>query len=213
MEVGADRVAPGVPAGIILAAGESRRMGGPLKPLLSWHGTSFLLAVAGTLRVAGIQEVVVVLGCRAAEVRCGVDLAGLTVVENRRWPDGMLSSLKSGLAALSARAPGALVTLVDLPGVAPSTCRSLIAAWSRDPGRIVAPRHDGRRGHPVIFPRSLFPRLLAFEDPAGPRGFLDRHPGLVLEIDTDDPGSIRDVDTVEEYEALSKWRRGPRGDV
>jgi CTP:molybdopterin cytidylyltransferase MocA len=189
---------------IILAAGESRRMGGPLKPLLPFRGSTFLETIMATLRAAGLTEILVVLGCRAAEVHAGIDLSKVRVVQNDDWPLGMLSSLRAGIRALPADAPGALVTLVDLPALQVESVRRLLAAWRAAPDRIARATVDGRGGHPVIFPRALFAEILDKDHPDGPRGLLGTHADLVLDVPLDDPGARDDIDTPEDLVGVER---------
>lgn len=184
---------------IILAAGAARRMGGPLKQVMDWHGRPLLTAVLATLRAAGLTDLTVVLGCRAAEVRAACDLAAVRVVENPAWEEGMLSSLRAGLAALPDSAPGVLVTLADLPGLQPATVRAVLQAWQAAPERLVVAAHAGRRGHPVVFPRDLFPEIMRHDWPDGPRGLRRAHAARELPVAVDDPGCLRDIDDPEDY--------------
>ncbi len=184
---------------VILAAGASRRMGGPLKQVMDWQGVPFLSAVLTTLRAAGLTDLTVVLGCRADEVRAACDLSAVRVVENPAWEQGMLSSLQAGIAALPAAAAGALVTLVDLPALQPATVRAVVAAWSEHPDRIIVPRRNGRGGHPVIFPADLFPEILQGDWPDGPRGLRRAHAARELPVPVDDPGCLLDIDDPEDY--------------
>lgn len=191
--------ASGPPPAIILAAGESKRMGGPLKPLLPYGDGTFLSTVIKTLRAGGCQDITVVLGCRAEEVRAAVNFASIRVALNPDWPQGMLSSLRAGVSALPDAAPGALVTLVDLPGLKPETVRALLSAWQADSTRLLVAEHNGRRGHPVIFPRDLFNELLTGNFPDGPRGLRRAHRDRELAIPVDDPGVLLDIDTPTAY--------------
>lgn len=191
--------ASGPPPAIILAAGESKRMGGPLKPLLPYDNGTFLSTIIQTLRAGGCQDITVVLGCRAEEVRAAVDLTGVRVAINPDWPQGMLSSLRAGVRALPETAAGALVTLVDLPGLKSATVRALLHAWQTDPIRLAVAEHNGRLGHPVIFPRDLFTELLTGDFPDGPRGLRRAHHDRELPVAVDDPGVLFDIDTPAAY--------------
>lgn len=192
------------PPAVILAAGESRRMGGPLKPLLPCGASTFLETVIATLRAAGIEEIVVVLGCRAEEVRRAIDLAGVTVALNPDWPLGMLSSLRAGIRALPPDSFGVLVTLVDLPALRAESVRRIVATWREHPERIVRPRVGARGGHPVVFPRALFPEVLEGNHPEGPRSLLRAHADRLLDVVLEDPGVLLDVDTPEDLEKLGR---------
>ncbi len=203
------------PAAVILAAGESRRMEGALKPLLPYRGGTFLSTVVGTLREAGFETIRVVVGARSDEVRAAVRDLPAAFVENPAWRDGMLGSLQAGIASLEPGTPGALVTLVDLPGILTDTIGHLGNEWDRDRSRIVLPvRQDAgarpRRGHPVIFPGPLFAAIRAARHPDGPRGLLRDHAALVTEIPVEDDGCFQDVDTPEDYRVLQSAIRAPQ---
>ncbi|HNW92594.1 MAG TPA: nucleotidyltransferase family protein [bacterium] len=194
-----------IPA-VILAAGASQRMGGPLKPLLPYAGGTFLSAVAATLRTGGCDEIIVVLGCRADEVRGAAAALGLRAVVNDAWQTGMLSSLRTGVRALPPAAPGMLVTLVDLPALQPATVRAVATAWQAAPNCIAVAAVAGRRGHPVIFPRDLFTELLTGVFPDGPRGLRRAHADRELLVPVDDPGVMTDIDTPAAYRELLAGR-------
>ena len=138
------------PAGLILAAGESRRMGAP-KALLEYQGETFLSRLV-RLFAARCSPVIVVLG----------SVPGMPVpfparaVVNADWRDGQTSSMQCGLRAVPPEADGVLFTLVDHPAVEPATIDALLGAS----GRLRIPRFEGRRGHPVWFSRELIPALL-----------------------------------------------------
>ncbi|MET9418601.1 NTP transferase domain-containing protein, partial [Streptomyces klenkii] len=130
--------APGTPvpyapvAGLLLAAGGGRRLGGRPKALLGFRGRPLVEHAARALSDGGCAPVCVVLGAAAAEVRVHADLTHCTLVDNPGWPDGMGSSLRAGLAALAATDAGAvLVSLVDQPGVGAAAVSRLLAAHVR----------------------------------------------------------------------------------
>ncbi|MDD5557181.1 MAG: nucleotidyltransferase family protein [bacterium] len=190
---------PTVVAAIVLAAGESRRMGTP-KALLRLGNSPFIETIFARLREAGMGEVVVVLGARAGEVAAAARLPGAAVVVNRDFERGQLSSLQCGLRAVSEAAGAALVTLVDHPLVAASTYAGMRTAWEADPGKILVAAHDGRRGHPVIFPRAVFGELMEAPAGEGARAVVRRDPARVRSIGFDDPGVTADIDDPADYE-------------
>src|SRR5512143_1099612 len=126
-------------AAVVLAAGESRRMGEP-KQLLAWHGTTFIAQIAGTLAQAPLDEIVVVLGHRADDVRAALDRAGLSApgrapsvktVYNEHYREGMLSSLQCGIAALDPRTRAVFIVLSDQPQMKAATLARLRAEMER----------------------------------------------------------------------------------
>jgi len=193
-------------AGVVLAAGASRRMGSPKAALLH-EGRTFVACVLGALHGAGVHDVVVVTG--AAEQAIADALPAGAAVTLARNPDperGQLSSLKTGLRRLTDVAPRAdavVVALVDHPAVASATVRALLDAAQALPGAaIVVPAHGGRRGHPVLFARALWAELLATPDESGARAVVRADPARVVEVAVDDRGILVDVDTPDDLRRL-----------
>ncbi len=194
---------------IILAAGESNRMGKP-KALLPWRGRPFLEHVCDSLRRAGVEDRVVVLGQSSHEILGGWVPAGEKVAVNPQPEHGQLSSLRTGLADISEFSEGFMVCLADQPTIDPDTYSKLIACWLSNRESIVIPRvfraSDSRlkRGHPIIIPAAY--KALCFEGPLD-KGlhWVTHHPSVkVTDLEVKDSGIIRDFDTPEEYEALVK---------
>jgi molybdenum cofactor cytidylyltransferase len=180
--------------GILLAAGESRRMGYP-KPLLKIDGVSFIERIA-TSMLAAVPRLVIVLGAHADRIRPAIPRDDrIAVVENPNYSNGQLSSLKVGLAAVDPGAGGALVHLGDHPLVRVESFRRLLEAYRGWSQPIVIARCDGRRGHPLAFSRALFPELLDAPEHEGARYVVNRDPARVLYVDLDDPGINLDLDT------------------
>lgn len=188
-------------AAVVLAAGASTRMGRP-KALLEWGGQSFLRRVVGLASGCGCAPIVVVEG--AIELP-GAELGSARRAHNEKWSKGQLSSLQAGLSALSASASevsevsevsGVMVLAIDRPRVLPATCRALAQAHARAPERIWQPAHAGRRGHPIVYPRALFPALLGLPSDEGPRSWL-RSPtidALRSTVEVSDPGIFENFD-------------------
>ena len=194
------------PAGVILAAGQSSRMGSD-KALLPYAGSTFL-DHAVDLFLRHVAPVIVVLGRHADQIRAALpDRAGLVVVVNERWAAGQLSSLQAGLRALPAEAPGALVTLVDHPAVAESTVYAMAA---RCDAPLAIPRYQGRRGHPVWFGRRIVEEILALPVEASAKQVVRAHQNEAVYLDVDDPGVLRDVDTPADYDALLSGGSGAK---
>ena len=182
------------PAGLILAAGESRRMGVP-KALLEFGGETFL---DGLIRAFSTHcaPVIAVLGADAERVRAGLRAAHLARIEiNPDYMQGQFSSMQCGLRAVPPGAGGVLFTLVDHPRVRQDTLLQLLAG----PGPIAIPRYQGRRGHPIYFSRELIPEFLALDAGSTARPVLERLAAEIRYLDVDDPGILDDVDDPESY--------------
>jgi molybdenum cofactor cytidylyltransferase len=181
---------------ILLAAGESRRMGYP-KPLLRIDGESFVSRTSA-LALGVASRIVIVLGAHANRIRPAIASgAGVVIVENPDFAKGgQLSSLKVGLAeAIDRGADTIIVHLADHPRVSPSTFRALVDEYVKTARPIVVSRYRGRRGHPVIFDRTVFAELIAAPEDQGARAVVNADPRRVLYVDVEDPGVVLDLDT------------------
>ncbi|MEP7116270.1 MAG: nucleotidyltransferase family protein [Acidobacteriota bacterium] len=191
--------------GLILAAGQSSRMGRPKAGLaIADGGPTFAAAIVATLRAAGVGEVVIVAGAHPAEVADSVrGLPGVRVVQNPRWPAGQLSSLLAGLDAVDTpELEAVLVTLVDVPLVRPATVMALLEAWRGSRAPIVRPAIGERHGHPVIFDRVTFSDLRAAPLEVGAKAVVGLWHARILNVPTADRGVLIDVDTPQDYGAL-----------
>jgi molybdenum cofactor cytidylyltransferase len=189
---------------IVLAAGESRRMG-ECKQLLPWHGKTVLEHLLNTLLSSSLNEVILVLGHEAERILEKISTRGIQVVFNPDYREGMSTSLRRGLTAMNQDAEAFLIVLADQPALTPEIIRQLIDAFRRaQPGKnIVAPSFQGRRGHPVLFGRKYLEELRGSTGEVGGREILARHPEdiLLLEMDTD--AVLIDLDTPEDYQRAS----------
>jgi molybdenum cofactor cytidylyltransferase len=195
--------APHLPVGLILAAGQSRRMGSA-KLTLPWRdGLTVIEAVVRALRGGGVGRIVVVVGGDRASVESALAGSQVEFVENPGFADGeMLGSIQIGLRALGAEAPAALLAPGDLPALQPSTVRALIEAWREAEDIVCVPVHDGRRGHPVLLPRPAWAEVLELGEGESLRTFLRRHVEDLRTVDVADAGIHTDVDSPEDYRRM-----------
>lgn len=187
-------------AAIVLAAGASRRMGRP-KLTLPWGGTSVIGQVVSVLQNAGLEHITVVTGAGREQVEQA--LAGYPVrfAYNSGYAQSeMLGSIQAGLRAMPPEAQAALITLGDQPQIRPATVAALLDAFASHPAPLILPSHHGRRGHPWLIRRDLWPDLLALRPPATPRDFLRAHADSILHLEWAEDSILRDLDTPEDYE-------------
>lgn len=180
--------------GIILAAGESRRMGYP-KPLLKIGSRTFIEQIAQTM-LAVAPRLVIVIGAYRERVRAAIARdARIAIVENPNYSRGQLSSLQAGLGVIQPDSAGAIVHLADHPMVRVETFRAVVDSYHRSRKPIVIARHNGHRGHPVLFDRALFGELLSAPEEEGARYVVNSDASRVAYVDLDDPGITLDLDT------------------
>jgi len=187
-------------AGIILAAGESRRMGFP-KALLPYRNETFLDTLIG-LFAGRCEPLIVVLGAGAEQIRSRASRPA-TFVVNPDYARGMTTSLQCGLRMVPADAEGVLFTLVDHPSVSSSTIDTLLAS-PRPLLRV--PRYGADRGHPIWFSRDLIPEFLAIPVGGAANEVVHRHRQQTEFLDLDDPGIVADIDDPEAYRQLTGAR-------
>jgi molybdenum cofactor cytidylyltransferase len=190
-------------AGLILAAGESRRMGFP-KALLQYREQTFLDTLI-ELFALRCRPVIVVLGAGAGDIRARATRRA-TFAVNPHWALGQTTSMQCGLRAVPADAEGVLFTLVDHPAVSPSTIDALLDGDSllADHRPLVrVPRFGKRRGHPIWFSRQLIPEFLALPETGAARDVVRSHAAETEFLDVDDPGILADIDDAEAYRRLT----------
>ncbi|MGW1868990.1 nucleotidyltransferase family protein [Streptomyces mauvecolor] len=184
--------------GLLLAAGGGRRLGGRPKALLPHRDRPLVENAVRVLREGGCRTVYVVLGAAAEEVRARADLAGCVLIDNPDWAEGMGSSLRAGLDALTAsdEASGAaLVSLVDQPGIGPEAVARVLAAH-RSGDSLAAASYDGKRGHPVLFGADRWADIAASATgDRGARAYLKAHEAEITLVECGDIAEPYDIDT------------------
>ena len=189
--------APKLLAAVILAAGESRRMGAPkaLLPYRSKNFTEHLLEVTNHPRV-GIRRIVV--GAHAEEIATKVNAGEAKIVINEEWQRGQLSSIQAAVRSLPAgETSGLLLCPVDHPLVSAKLVARLIEEFEASGKLVVLPTYRGKRGHPLIFAASLYAEILAASLEVGARQVVWAHAGDVLEVPTEEEGVVLNLNDPE----------------
>jgi molybdenum cofactor cytidylyltransferase len=183
---------------IILAAGQSERMGEP-KMLLPWGKSTVLQTVISTIQASGVSDVLVVTGGARAQVESLVGKSVQTIF-NEDYANGeMLRSIQVGLAAKMREARAALICLGDQPQVQERSVRRVRDAFLKNNSNIVVPSYQMRRGHPWLVARPLWDDLLKLKSPKTPRDFLKAHEKEIEYVIVDSPSSTADLDTPDDY--------------
>jgi molybdenum cofactor cytidylyltransferase len=188
-------------AALLLAAGESTRMG-RLKQLLDWDGLPLLAWQAGELRRGGADEVIVVLGHAAEDIRPAVpDFA--RVVINEAYKEGRATSLRRAAEAVDDATEAILILSVDQPRPA-WLAKALIERWREDRSLVVSPRFERGYGHPILLDGSLLPELRAVDEATlGLRAVIDRHVDGAVSVDIENAAVDVDLNTPADYEAAA----------
>ena len=193
-------------SGIVLAAGASSRMGQAKAALpVGRTGETVVARIVRTMLEGGVPNVVVVAGAHIDAVRAAMPMheTRARLIEHPGWQNGQLSSLLAGLAAIDEPLlEAAVVTLVDVPLVRPSTVTDVIAAWRRTRAPIVRPANGNRHGHPVVFDRSIFGDLRAANPDTGAKAVFAIHRDRIVNVQVEDAGAFEDIDTPADYKRV-----------
>ena len=187
-------------AAIILAAGRSRRMGA-FKPLLPFGHRTVIESCVSNIRAAGIEEIVVVVGHRADDIRQNFKSASVKFVTNQNPNAEMSVSIELGVDVISPTARALLITPVDHPAVPPSIIESIIESW-RAGAQLIQPQFHEKGGHPVLIDLTHRHELMNLNPEAGLRGFFANHRQEVLRLSVDSPFVAQDMDTWDDYLGL-----------
>ncbi|MDX2312452.1 MAG: molybdopterin-binding/glycosyltransferase family 2 protein [Gammaproteobacteria bacterium] len=190
-------------AALVLAAGQSRRMGSRNKLLASVDGVPMVVRAVDAAMAGVNAGVYVVTGHEHEQVAGALAGRDVHVVHNPRYADGLSTSLAQGLAALGPEVDGALVCLGDMPRVTTSHIKHLVEAFDPLEGRaICVPMWEGKRGHPVLWARRFFPEMVEIKGDVGARHLLGEYAELVAEIPVADDGVLVDVDSPAALRAI-----------
>lgn len=189
---------------VVLAAGESRRMGRP-KMLLPYGGKTILESLLDTILTTPIPRIMVVLGAERRKISSLLSPYPVETVFNPDYRTGMLSSVQAGFAALPREAGAAVVFLGDQPFVSAAVVARLCEASARSPRSIVLPVVGGRRGHPVLIPSVFWDEIPSLSPEVGLRELIRRHGQNILEVAVEEEDILLDIDDPESYrDALKK---------
>lgn len=189
-------------AAVVLAAGQSRRMGTP-KLVLPWGSRTVIGQVVQTLFDGGISEIVVVTGGAWEAVEAVLKDTPVKLVRNQEFANSeMVASLQIGIRSLAPACQVALIALGDQPTIDAEVVQKLVDAYLQTGASIIIPSYQMRRGHPWLVVRSLWPDILALSKNQTMRDFLQSHVDQIAYIQINIPGIILDLDTPEEYNRL-----------
>ena len=189
-------------AALLLAAGRSRRMGA-FKPLLPFGDRTVIECCIDNLRGAEIDDIVVVVGHRAEDIREQLRNSQVSFAVNPDPDSEMSASIALGLKQVSSNARSLLLALVDHPAVPPEVIRNLIEEWKRG-AMLVQPEHGGRGGHPVLIDMAYRDELLVLDPAQGLRVLFATHREKVRRVPVESPYVARDMDTWEDYRRLHR---------
>jgi molybdenum cofactor cytidylyltransferase len=187
-------------AGIVLAAGLSRRMG-QSKVLMKVGGRAIIRYVVESVLAGGVDSVWVVTGPDVEPIEAALSGIEVQIAENPAPEEGQAGSVRTGIAALPPSVDSVLIALGDQPLLAPSIIPALLAARRTSPKLIVAPRYRDGQGNPVVFKREIFPELLRLTGDQGARSIIQKEPTRVEWVELDLP-MPPDVDTPDDYEKI-----------
>ncbi len=187
-------------AALILAAGQSRRMRA-FKPLLPFGDKTVIESCIANFRASEIDQIIVVVGHRADEVRAHLKEANVRFAVNSDPESEMGVSIARGVEQVSDDSRALLIALVDHPAVQSETIKQVIDDW-KNGAQLVQPEFQGRGGHPVLIDLKYRNELLHLDPQRGLRAFFDAHRSDVRRLPVDLPYVARDMDTWEDYQRL-----------
>jgi len=189
-------------AAIVLAAGEARRFGQP-KQLLPVGDKTMIQHVVDVVLDSPLEQVIVVLGCRAEEITASIADRPVQVVVNQEWKSGLSSSVRAGLSAVKPEVGAALFVLADQPGITTEVIAKIVERYRETRAPIVVPTHQGRRGNPVLFDRSLFAELMEVKGDQGGRQVIAERGDELEEIEVETEAIFADIDTADDYQTAN----------
>jgi len=190
-------------AAVILAAGQSRRMGKANKLLTEYEGKSFIHRVTDSALSAHLNKVIVVTGNDAASIKAELSGLPVTFIHNQNFAAGLSSSLKTGIEALGSDIDAALILLGDMPLITKDTIRKIVSAYCCEhQERIIVPFCKGQRGNPVLWPRGYFRELASLSGDRGARRLFKVYPQAIEKVELGEE-ILLDIDTPTSAAALT----------
>lgn len=189
-------------APIILAAGDSTRMGYP-KALLPLGSDTFLTRILGTLRNVGLPKPTIIVGRAASIIEQHIRDWPAEIWINPDPSRGQLSSIQLALSHLKPEYVAGLIWPVDQPAVSEDLVRQLTWVFANSESRIAFPVYGNKRGHPAIFHRALFQEFMDAPLEEGPKKILQRHQHATTVLPTEESATVQDIDTPADYQALT----------
>jgi molybdenum cofactor cytidylyltransferase len=193
-------------AAVVLAAGKSARMGASgNKLLMEWDGEPLVRRAARAALDSGIDEVFVVIPAGATEIASTLRNLHVRVVENAGHAEGIASSIRCGIGAVTPACNGALVLLADMPLISPrhlSMLLSAFAATDDTAASVVVPCHRGQRGNPVLWGRDHFSELMRLHGDIGARDLLAHRNVCMIRVETGDDAVLVDIDSPQDWARL-----------
>jgi molybdenum cofactor cytidylyltransferase len=193
--------------GVVLAAGESRRMG-QLKALLPFGECTVIEHVLQPLLQADLAEVAVVLGHRASDIAAVIETLPVRLLYNPHYQHGMTTSVQAALRTLTPIPDAYLLALVDQPLIGYDPVQQVLAAFRQTRAGLVIPTYDGKRGHPLLLSAKYRQDVLALGQDQGLNMVTRGHPDDTLEVPVTCADILHDMDYPEDYQtALQRWQR------
>lgn len=183
---------------IVLAAGESKRMGSP-KMLLPYRGATIIETVIQNIASSSVEKILIVLGSDKDAILKLISEYPVMHCYNADYKTGMLSSVKCGFSHLPDDYLAALVFPGDQPMIDAQVINIVINAWQETGKGIIIPTYRGKRGHPLLIDRKYTNEIMTLDESEGLRVLAQKNPEDVKEIETDNPLILKDIDTVEDY--------------
>ena len=199
----------GMNVAVILAAGESRRMGQP-KQLLPFGGKTMLECVIDAFRSPRVDEIRVVLGYKADEIAAKIAHTAVRIVRNNRWRQGMFTSIQAGLRLLPRNTKIVMIAVCDQPRLKRDTVEALLSTFERERHKILIPSYHGRQGHPPLLRARYVREILAMDESMTLKHLYAKHADDIGRLIVDDEGALVDIDDPITYRKQVEAAEGTR---